>query len=261
MKSEAAMCRAFIDVAVDKKVWDVYPETAGWDILLVHKKTGIQIGIEAKQSLNAKVLEQAISGIDHFARYGGPDYRAVLVPEGGMAGLDKICKAIGVTVIRFRGKPVDNQNKCVIEATKKRGKYYAEAFTPRLVNPEKNLFSEIGTTWFDWCPDQRCALPDYIPDVKAGVKSPVKLTDWKIKAIKIDIMLSRQGYITSSDFKEIGISMSRWIQSKWIKKKKGHRGMWVAGQNKPDFRSQHPLNYKQIGLDKSWQTRMQAGLF
>lgn len=74
-ETEAALCQAFIRSVPAE--WIVYPETAGWDILLVHRIGGWQIGVEAKQTLNAKVLCQAIDGVRYNA--DGPDFRAVLV--------------------------------------------------------------------------------------------------------------------------------------------------------------------------------------
>ena len=256
MKTEADMCKAFIDVCVTDK-WIAYPETAGFDILLAHKEYGTQIGIEAKQTLNPKVLDQALEGVEHYHRWGGPDFRAILVPKGGTRGLENIAKKMGVTIIRYKGKPIDGKNRC------KQGEYgYTNAFYPELPNIDKPFPSfDDGRVWYDWCPDKRCALPDYIPDVRAGVESPKKLTQWKVKAIKISILLEKQGYITSSDFSEIDISMHRWIQSKWIVKDKKHKGLWRKTQYMPNFEKQHPVNYKQIRLDLSWQKTIQTQLF
>ncbi|TIU81425.1 MAG: hypothetical protein E5W01_20510, partial [Mesorhizobium sp.] len=60
-ESEAALCAAFI--ARLPKDWTAYPETAGFDILLVRGADGAQIGVEAKMTLNAKVLMQAVEGL------------------------------------------------------------------------------------------------------------------------------------------------------------------------------------------------------
>ena len=82
----AAFC-ALIDPArwarnpSDAPRWTQYHETAGWDLLLVNPD-GVQIGIEAKLSLNPKVLDQALPG--RWGEERGPDYRAVLVPADGL---------------------------------------------------------------------------------------------------------------------------------------------------------------------------------
>ncbi|KAG0748260.1 hypothetical protein G6F24_015420 [Rhizopus arrhizus] len=60
--------------------WEVYPETAGFDILAVWKATGHQLGVEAKLQLNAKVADQILPAHWSSGSGEGPDFRAVLVP-------------------------------------------------------------------------------------------------------------------------------------------------------------------------------------
>ena len=57
--TEADLCREFTAAVREHGEWTAYPETCGWDLVLVHQ-TGVQIGIEAKKTLNAKVLVQAL---------------------------------------------------------------------------------------------------------------------------------------------------------------------------------------------------------
>ena len=85
--TEGALCEAFAEWA-RAEGFTVYPETAGWDMLLV-AADGHQLGIEAKLSLNLKVLAQALKGCTYSAERG-PDYRAILVPESH-DGVDDIC--------------------------------------------------------------------------------------------------------------------------------------------------------------------------
>jgi hypothetical protein len=77
---EVDLCKAFIETL--PKGWTNYNETGGYDILLVHDETGFQIGVEAKLRLNAKVICQAMSGLNSVYDHSGPDCRAVLVPSG-----------------------------------------------------------------------------------------------------------------------------------------------------------------------------------
>ena len=64
--SEAALCAAFIAAATvtpkrtDHAQWVAYPETGGFDILLVRQTDGVQIGIEAKLALNPLVVSQVL---------------------------------------------------------------------------------------------------------------------------------------------------------------------------------------------------------
>lgn len=227
--SEADLVAQFLrEIERDKataKNWTIYPETADWDLLLVHAD-GYQLGIEAKMSLNAKVIDQALSGAWSTWGPDGPDYRAVLVPRGKIqAHLERICRAIGVGIlISERIKPG----------------HYRSLGLPE----EEHGFRD----WPNWMPSQRCKLPDYVPDVSAGHKSPVKLTAWKIKAIKLMILLEKRGAVHRSDMRAIGISPSMWCD---------HHGGYLARTSNgyvrcdktPDFRDQHPVNYAQIEAD------------
>nr|WP_139181169.1 hypothetical protein [Pseudomonas aeruginosa] len=72
VQSEAELCAAFIDEFNRVPGWTCYPETAGFDILVVHAE-GRQIGVEAKLQLNAKVAAQRdpATMLDLFAQVLG----------------------------------------------------------------------------------------------------------------------------------------------------------------------------------------------
>lgn len=224
--SEAALVRAFLDTLNHRhgqgKDWTVYPETGGWDLLLVHKD-GYQLGIEAKLTLNSKVVAQALTGAHSYWARSGPDYRAVLVPRGGrQRHIEAICAAIGIGVITLRNDD-------------SRGLQWLDL-------PNENSGYD---TWANWCPAERCPLPDYIPDVQAGVPSPIKLTEWKIKAIRLLIVLERRGYVTRDDMKRIHISPTRWTDTFYGFLRREGKG-YVRCDATPDLRAQHPTVYAQI---------------
>lgn len=210
--------------------WTVYHETAGWDLLLV-SETGSQIGIEAKLSLNAKVLEQALP--DHWSEDRGPDYRAVLVPRGGLQNhLVAIAGHLGITVL-------------VMNSYDRMGVRWTHDFRPAL--PDEASRYALND-WHPWQPADREHLPDYVPDVVGGKAAPVMLTDWKVRAIKLVILLDRRGVVTRKDMKALAISPSRWTAA--------YHGFLVAGEGgyvrcrrTPDFKAQHPENYAQIEAD------------
>lgn len=219
--------------------WTVYPESCGWDLLLVHE-AGFQLGVEAKLSLNPKVVDQALVGafITRPA-WDGPDYRAVLVPsEGKQLHMTNICKAIGLGVL--------------------------------VVKPEENG----GFHWFDlpsnseycvwpnWGPARRCPVPAYIPKVAAGVQSPTQLSDWKVRAIKLLIVLERRGWVDRSDLKALGLSPTRWTchYNGFLVRSGGKPVRFVRGPLTPDYRGQMPENYAEIEVDaEAWAPEHYGG--
>lgn len=234
-EKETDLCAAFIKAvetgggSMRHEKWTAYAETAGFDILLVRESDGAQIGVEAKLRLNVTVVCQSLPDWRWHNVSEGPDYRAVLVPGGcSDHGLGEICRALGVTVIRVLD---EDQNR--------------NDFQPHL--PSEDIHFS-GREWLEWCPAQRCKLPDYVPDVVAGASGPSKLTQWKIGAIKLAIIMEERP-VTREDFRHLGISPSRWTQSPYAWLVKTDAG-WLPGAAMPDFKAQHPVNYEQIKADK-----------
>lgn len=249
-EKETDLCATFLQCLPDG--WTSYPETGGFDILLVRDQDGLQIGIEAKLRLNAKVVDQSMEKPGyHRADLPGPDCRAVLVPSNATANMVNICAALGITIIRLRadmqlidGKPDIEHGLVRINDNAR-----TSPFQPRLPR-----IDDLGwyDDWYERCPAQRVNLPDWVPDVVAGDKSPVSLTAWKVKAIKIVITLQKRGYVTRKDFAHFEISMSIWSQSSWLVR--DGKGGWIAGPNIPDLRGQHPINFAEIEADyEKWK--------
>lgn len=212
--------------------WKPYHETAGWDLLLVHD-SGAQIGIEAKLLLNPKVLDQALP--DHrWANERGPDFRAVLVPADGLqAHMESIASHLGIVVLAVSGRH-DTWN----------GTQRFD-FSPALPDLASNY--DIGR-WPNWHPIQRCKVPDYVPDVIGGHSAPVALTEWKIRAIKLLILLERRGHVTRADMKALKLSPSRWTDAYHGFLVSGPHGYGRCGRT-PDLKAQHPKNWVEIESD------------
>jgi len=235
-RSEADLCATFI--AQLPKGWTAYPETAGFDILLRRDVDGVQIGIEAKLVLNAKVIEQIVPDDNwwHVDR-DQPDFRAALVPWGCAGGLSRVCGLLGITVIEMATKEL---YQTWYQGSRRK-------MRPELPKVPSNSWHDRD--WWDWCPSKRCALPDYVPDVAAGASAPLQLSDWKIKAIKLIILLDRRGYVTRADFKHFQLDAGRWIYSgSWLVAGEV-KGQYVRGPYTPDFKAQHPVNFAQIEAD------------
>jgi hypothetical protein len=236
-KTEAELCSAF--VAALPAGWTAYNETAGYDILLA-REDGLQIGVEAKLRLNAEVVVQASKEMGYHPHSPGPDFCAALVPAGhAQKHMSEICAMLGITVITVT-HPQDD--------TEKRYGWRAPPFRPELPSLDYQRYW-LGREhdWYDRCPEARCVLPDYIPDVGAGHSAPVSLTNWKIQAIKLLIILQRRGYVTKADFKHVAIDPSRWTRD-WLERG-AERGQFVTGKFTPDLKAQHPTNWAQIEAD------------
>lgn len=229
--TEAELCAEFI--AGLPKGWTAYPETAGWDILLVRDADGFQIGVEAKLTLNAKVICQAAeSHHAYLAASPGPDCRAVLVPaDKKRSDFATLLRLLGIVVLTYQ----------IVSSYNGRKSWF---YYPSLPGPDRY---QSDDQWPEFMPAARHQLPDYIPDVQAGASSPLKLSSWKIKAIKIQILLERRGFVTRKDFKALDISMTRWTQARWIVPT-GIYGQWKMG-GLADLRKQHPVNFAQIEAD------------
>lgn len=239
-KTEAAMVAdfvAWIDHDTrghrnrDAEPWTVYAETAGWDLLLVRQADGFQIGVEAKLSLNAKVLCQVLEH-DRYKPEVGPDCCAVLVPEPkAVNGLEIIAKRLGIVIIL--GSVRDGSYRP------------GPTFGPDLPRLGEQIY-DWREDWPERCPDKRCPLPDYVPDVTGGHSAPVKLTQWKVAALKAQVLLEERGFITRADLKALKMSPTRWTQF-WLRS--NGQGGWVPRPEMPDFKAQHPVNYEQIKAD------------
>lgn len=222
-ETEATLCAAFLSVLPEG--WVAYAETGGFDILLVREADGLQIGVQAKLRLNAKVVRQACkTGRPADFTAPNPDCRVILVPYGAVgADMAELCRLLGLSVIGMTrgGSP---------------------AFAPQLPRPKQDAESRVS---FEWAPSQRIALPDYVPDVEAGRPAPVRLTARKIKAIRIAVTLERRGFVLREDFRHHKIDMRRWVapRSGWLVRQEAG---WGRRPHLPEFQARHPTNWKQI---------------
>jgi hypothetical protein len=218
--TEAAMCTAFCDWA-KKQGWTPYPETAGWDVLLV-AADGTQIGVQAKLQFTVKLLAQCLHSSWYDACAGvGPDFRAVLLP-GFKGDHEAILQTLGLMQFHCYGTTA------------------APMFSPAIGGGHDS--------WHYWNPAQREKLPAYVPDVQPGASGPVQLTEWKIAALRVSALLDIRGYVTRADFKRERIDPRRWMlgteTSKWLLPG-AVSGQFVRGPGLR-FAEQHPVVFAQI---------------
>lgn len=231
---ETDLCAAFLAVLPD--TWTAYAEHAGFDILLVRKADGVQIGVEAKLKLNAEVVAQCLEDGGYYrADMANPDYRAVLVPYSDAGHFDRVATYIGFTILRMEAASTD------------RWRNHKARYRPDLPGDNTHWNDRY---WHDWSPTKRCRLPEYVPDVAAGDSAPIKLTEWKIAALRIEATLELRGFVTRADFAHLRIDHRRWLarESGWLAKDEAN-GRLIAGPRFPNWKGQHPRVYAEIVAD------------
>jgi hypothetical protein len=195
-ETEVALCDR-IRAWAEGLGFEVYPEIAGWDLVLVtsapraldrdHRymvSPGDQVGIHAKLRANCDVLSQAVPG--DFATYG-PTFPMVGVPVAGGA-FKYIAERLGVGVIE------------------------APAAT--------DAFHGYGNVRVSRFPRRSKMEPLSLPPVasraiQAGAPSPRQLSPWRIKALRfLAFARAADGQrFAASDIKAHGLSkdwVDRW---------------------------------------------------
>lgn len=241
--SEAALCAFFMAEFNEQDGWTCYPETGGFDVLVVHE-SGRQIGVEAKLQLNAKVADQILP--EHYwfrSDAPGPDHRLVIVRNitEASAGIAKMLGCLGVHVWSpwagedMRRNPDTREYESV----------------PRVqFNISSKLWEDgrcteahpYGGHYYpalpDWNPSERIEVPCAVPDLPAGVPAPVRMTPWKQAAVRVLARLRTQGHITTKQIAAEGCSPSIWTQ-KWLDRAE-ERGKWIESDRVPKLDEHHP---------------------
>jgi hypothetical protein len=160
--------------------WIVYPEQGGWDLLLV--RNSIQVGIQAKLRANIKLLSQALVS-EEFA---GPHYRAVAVGNSNYLEKEDFAKiAIGLRLI-FIDMNIHPDYWL-------RRVYYTDLWKKRI----------IPWRYYRHYPKQTLWVPNFIPELDAGVPSPRNVSPWKIAAIKLEMVATKKGWASIIDAREV----------------------------------------------------------
>lgn len=254
--SEADLCDCFIESIRAVGGWTVYPETAGFDILAVYDETGHQLGIEAKLQLNAKVADQIIPADSYWeAGSPGPDFRAVIVPCITDASVG-IARMLGILGVLVWAPDMDHHYKSgnferVYTFVRAFGRNNYLTSRGELIGNDRRAYdAEAGrlmgwdSAWHDWNPPRRCDLPEIVPTVRAGVPAPIRLTPWKIGALRVMADLEIHGFVTAKSVREHSVDSRRFCASDgWLQSLGG--GRWGMG-TMPRFDKQHPDEYAQI---------------
>lgn len=205
---ESDLCESFIGAA-ESYGWTCYPETSGWDILMVRE--GTQIGVQAKLRANIKVIAQCLPPMYWSSRKlhfsirrkivrRGPHYRTVLVPKektsrDTLKDMINVCQALGIWVF------ADEQTGWSL-----------------LQDGMSKAYEE-----YSWDPEEPEWIPDVVPkNVIPGASSPVQCTKWRQGALKLLARAKVFGKVTSQDAKELGVNMdlfvNRYNSDQWLVK-------------------------------------------
>lgn len=195
--SEAELCQHFVE-GVRSQGWLVYPETSGFDLLLVATtqavggsiELGDQVGVEAKMRDNIKVLYQA-SPAERRYHDSSPHFFATLTPRCSPE-FRAIARTLGVVTFTCTHNTYRGTTKKVPELRTQLQAYY------RFVGADP------------------CWTPGVHIEMDAGTSSPRSITPWKIGAVKLCLRALRFGTVTANDFRELGISSTVFRQKGWI---------------------------------------------
>lgn len=207
--SEAQMLGAFLDGA--RAVgWEVYPETAGFDAVLVatealaavcdHYKVGDQVAVEAKLRPSMRVLVQALPP-DGVLESPSADFYVIVVPDrGGVHDLRRVVNRLDAEIN-------------VVAANPQRPNSYSSR-------------SPFGWTFGSECREHdrwrrhirngpRLWTPPVPVEVEAGVPSPSSVTPWKVAAVRLCLDLQGKR-LTTRTFKERGLSHRTFMDRGWL---------------------------------------------
>lgn len=171
--TEAKLCDDFM-LRMRRNGWAIYAEWADWDFLMVRR--GVQIGVQAKLNANVKVLAQAL---DPDRSRPGPHVHGILVPD-----FDDAFRTVA-------------------------SRLHLAVFSPLTLDI---ALDDDRHNWPVWRHPEPHALPDHglVPELRAGHSAPVRMTPNKIRQVKMAMLLREQGYVTSRDFKRLGVSINQW---------------------------------------------------
>ena len=162
------------------------------------------------------MIEQALPQ-DYFDGVPGPDYRGVLLPNSPQARFGEKLRLLGL--LAFYGSRFDDE-------------FHGAALGDR-------------RGWSHWVPPRRIELPAFLPDVPAGAPSPIRLTKWKVAALKIVALLELRGYVVPKDFRDLAIDPRRWTDPANQLLRLAAAGRYERGQ-RLRFDQQHPRVFAEI---------------
>ncbi|MCU0913002.1 MAG: hypothetical protein MUC88_00390 [Planctomycetes bacterium] len=245
--TEADLCQQFIDACSG---WTAYPETAGWDILMVRGQ--VQVGVQSKLQADQWGMIQAMPDMGTYlsvrrrnALARGPHYRLVLVGgwpgrtenarRGNRAHFCLVAQHLRLLVAR----PPENEYQTWLGG----------------VHPPLNLATTYGWNgarpapiwwrWYRWQTRRPETLPMVVPQVPAGVPSPERVTPWSVAAVLLERRCLELGQVTVADARAVRDQANgRWNPSTMLSRYFEHapppKGRWVFHSRWPRPSARHP---------------------
>lgn len=231
-QSEADLCAAF-RAWLTARGWAVHAEVADWDLVAVgtaaqagavfytggHRHDGllvpglpveppapVTVGIQAKLVASVEVLYQA-------SQRSGPLLRCAVVPWASYEFL-RVAALLHVAV--------------AVQHTGGKKRYLRAAPEGFAVQATKQHYPQATPFW----------LPPVVQDIPAGVPSPAgRLTQWRLKALRVCAVGRARGHLTTADFQAAGVSHARWVEAGWMRQlpgKEGRRARYALTAAAPD---------------------------
>lgn len=191
-QTEAELCAELI-AAATAQGWTAYPETAGWDLVLV-RGDGAQLGIEAKLRGSLKLAAQLAN---QLKRPDGPRWIAAAVPERQL-DFETVASALGANVL------------CPPWELK------------YLRLPMAALDFELVGRLDPSAPlhpfREPLSLPPAPPRVEAGARSPRRADRWKAAGLRVVARIEVRGTISAQELAEIfaGQVPVCWFGQGWL---------------------------------------------
>lgn len=229
-KTEAEMCDNFAKRA-RAQGYEVYPETGGWDLLLVW--TG-----DAPSPVGAEIVRDEYAYTPTTAYHTGrwASVAAELIKEW-----DRVFEKGMQIGIQAKLRPnVDVLSQCIDlrMRTTSSGPDHRAVLVPYTNEAFNKLAEALGLKVFVedtrndaiypsrivWDMGDRVALPPIVPSWSGGRPSPRNLSVWRIGALKICARLRNGEELTKTDFAAVGVDHRSWVARGWIigKRKPGN---------------------------------------
>jgi hypothetical protein len=199
--TEKELCDCFSEYAKSYG-WVVYPENGNWDLLLVRNK--IQIGVQSKLKPNMKVITQTIP--DNYNEEG-PHYRAVLISNKNKKSFRHASNKNKKSFRYISNKSFRHASDEFIKLCQylKILIFVKNSYRNIWLDSDHNkykirkFYDNINFKHYRWKTKKLVWVPPYIPNLEAGVRSPKKVSKYKVLVCRLELLEYEKGWICRDD--------------------------------------------------------------